>query len=362
MTSPISAGDDYPIHQIAEPVRRVATSDRNFYDRYYFNFHGEPGGPVGTLGLGVYPNLGVIDAFLLVTHEEQHRVVRASRELGMDRMDLRVGPLRLEILEGLERIRIRCEPNDWGLEMDAIWNSTKPPLLEPRHVVRSRERVTTETTRFVQFGAYEGWLSVGGETFDLGERHYRGSRDRSWGVRPVGEPEPRSGRSSGRVSRRGWQVHWAPVEFEDYAIHYFVFEDADGNRSMEAAKRIWPKGDPRGVEDLGRPEHELDFLPGTTSLRAGTVRFPHAPGGEISFQFTVREVIHNVVGTGYAGEDGWRHGKYQGELVVDGVHYDFRTEEGRAMRRGLVDTVCDITRNDGSAGWGIFEYEVVRGS
>lgn len=29
--------DDYPIHQVAEPVRRVGTSDRNFHDRYYVN-------------------------------------------------------------------------------------------------------------------------------------------------------------------------------------------------------------------------------------------------------------------------------------------------------------------------------------
>jgi hypothetical protein len=29
--------DDYPIHQVAEVMRHVGTSDRNFYDRYYFN-------------------------------------------------------------------------------------------------------------------------------------------------------------------------------------------------------------------------------------------------------------------------------------------------------------------------------------
>ena len=30
----ISAWDDFPVHQSAEPVRLVATSDRNFYDRF----------------------------------------------------------------------------------------------------------------------------------------------------------------------------------------------------------------------------------------------------------------------------------------------------------------------------------------
>ena len=37
MLSPL---DDYPVHQISEPMRHVGTSDRNFYDRYYFNIHG----------------------------------------------------------------------------------------------------------------------------------------------------------------------------------------------------------------------------------------------------------------------------------------------------------------------------------
>ena len=32
--------DDFPVHQVAEPMRHAATSDRNFYDRYYFNLHG----------------------------------------------------------------------------------------------------------------------------------------------------------------------------------------------------------------------------------------------------------------------------------------------------------------------------------
>ncbi len=40
MLSPL---DDYPIHQISEPMRFVGTSDRNFYDRYYFNIHGADG-------------------------------------------------------------------------------------------------------------------------------------------------------------------------------------------------------------------------------------------------------------------------------------------------------------------------------
>ncbi len=51
--------DDYPVHQIAETIRHVGTSDRNFYDRYYFNCHAGVDGDTEPLfliiGLGQYP-------------------------------------------------------------------------------------------------------------------------------------------------------------------------------------------------------------------------------------------------------------------------------------------------------------------
>ena len=36
----VSSWDDYPVHQTSEFVAHPGTSDRNFYDRYYFNLHG----------------------------------------------------------------------------------------------------------------------------------------------------------------------------------------------------------------------------------------------------------------------------------------------------------------------------------
>ena len=113
--------DDYPIHQVAEVMRHVATSDRNFYDRYYFNCH--PCGPDLFLaaGLGQYPNLGVVDAFAAVVTGGKHHVVRASRELGADRMDTTAGPFRVEVLEGLRRLRIALSgaaPCPWELARD----------------------------------------------------------------------------------------------------------------------------------------------------------------------------------------------------------------------------------------------------
>src|SRR2546430_10706774 len=95
----LSPMDDYPLHQIAEPIRNVGTSDRNFYDRYYFNLHGGSDELFLIMGIGQYPNLGVQHAFACVRRGDKHRVVRASRELG-DRRATTVGPVPAQVMTG----------------------------------------------------------------------------------------------------------------------------------------------------------------------------------------------------------------------------------------------------------------------
>ena len=62
----VTSFDDYPVHQSADWIANVATSDRNFYDRYYFNALDTNGEFMAIFGLGQYPNLGTTDAFITV--------------------------------------------------------------------------------------------------------------------------------------------------------------------------------------------------------------------------------------------------------------------------------------------------------
>ena len=48
----LSKGDDYPLHQTAEPVAYAGT-DRNFYDRYFFNGYAPDGGGFFAVAFGV---------------------------------------------------------------------------------------------------------------------------------------------------------------------------------------------------------------------------------------------------------------------------------------------------------------------
>ena len=105
---PLSSWDDYPVHQAAEFIAHPATSDRNFYDRYYFNMHPCSGDWFAIFGYGQYPNLGVVDAFIDVRHGGSQHVVRASGPL-TDRGDLSVGP---KIIDASVKKRMKAALKD----------------------------------------------------------------------------------------------------------------------------------------------------------------------------------------------------------------------------------------------------------
>ena len=104
----LTRGDDYPIHQTPEPIA-YAGSDRNFYDRYFFNGYAPDGAEFVAIAFGVYPALNVADAHVSIIRGNVQRCFHASRVLGMERMELSVGPVRIEVLEPLQRLRVTLE-------------------------------------------------------------------------------------------------------------------------------------------------------------------------------------------------------------------------------------------------------------
>ncbi|MCX8071110.1 MAG: hypothetical protein N3C12_01480 [Candidatus Binatia bacterium] len=349
--SPLSAFDDYPVHQIPEVVRHVGTSDRNFYDRYYFNLHACDDSLFVIFGMGQYPNLAVQDAFVCATVAGKYHVVRASRILG-DRMDTTVGPFRIEVQEPLKRLRVAVDPGDYTIACDLQWIAHTPAYLEPRQFIRKYGRVLFDTQRFAQTGFWTGWLRVGEREFRVTADRYWGTRDRSWGVRPVGEAEhPGIRQNEGQLTGL-W--NYAPMQFADFAILYMVNENDDGQRPLEEAVRIW--ADPqRAPEPLGRPDHRHSLIPGTRLVRASRLLFPEAPEGPLEIEVTPLLNAFVAIGTGYGMEPDWRHGMYQGPLVVQG--FERAVEEIASYGQyGLVDQVARFTTNRGEVGYGLHEF------
>ena len=73
----LTKADDYPVHQLPEPIATAGT-DRNFYDRYFFNGYAPDGSTFFACALGVYPHLNIMDAAFSVIDGGVQRNLRAS--------------------------------------------------------------------------------------------------------------------------------------------------------------------------------------------------------------------------------------------------------------------------------------------
>ncbi|MEX0785967.1 MAG: hypothetical protein WD939_04965 [Dehalococcoidia bacterium] len=346
--------DDYLTHQTPETFDRVVTSDRNFYDRYYFNCHDLTGDTFLVIAMGVYPNLGVIDAFAtVVQRNERQYIVRASRELAGDRSRTAVGPIGVEVLEGLRKLRAWCEPNEWGLSFDLTFEGVTFPFEEPHFFRRAGNRVVMNYTRLTQVGRWSGTLTAGGEEHQVDHESWRGARDHSWGIRGVGDREPRS--APVRGGPMGFFWNWAPIQFDDYALMYTVSEEADGRRWHEAAARLHAYGTEHDEEPLRVVSHDLRMKPGTRTFNGGTIVLAGQDGKELTLELEPLSLLQ-MAGAGYAyAGDLWRHGQYRGELAVEGETWDLTDAETVVRIAGQNETVCRATLGS-DTGYGIFEF------
>ena len=98
--------DEYPIHQVALPMRYVGSSDRNVYDRCIYQGIDHEAETYFITGMGVYPNLGVIDAYATVRRGDRQWAIRASGARPDDKMAQQVGPYRIEVIEPFRAIRL----------------------------------------------------------------------------------------------------------------------------------------------------------------------------------------------------------------------------------------------------------------
>lgn len=356
---PISPMDEFLAHQTSETVDHVATSDRNFYDRYYFNCHPSSDELFLIAGLGQYPNLGVTDAFVSISHGDQHTVVRASRELGHDRFDTSVGPLRVEVVEGLRRLRVVCEPNEWGVAFDLTFTGTVRAIEEPKTFRREHGRITSDVSRYAQVGTWEGALEVGGTTHVVTPDAWKGARDRSWGVRPVGEAEPPGIRAKAFLSgTHGFFHQWLPMQFDDFVVKVQFDELFDGTRIQEESVLVWNDGSGRPDDHLGRPDIDITYVPGTREIERAVLTLD-GPTGRRTITSTPLRTVYLKAGTGYMPHDGWGHGFYQGPLKVEGLTFDLSTAEARARWSGLNETLARFELDTGEVGFGLHENMVV---
>lgn len=313
----LTKGDEYPIHQTAEPIAYAGT-DRNFYDRYFFNGYTWDGSSFFGAAFGVYPHLNIMDAsFSVVIDGVQHNI-HASRVLHMERLDLQVGPISIDIIEPLTSLRIRVDSPEHDFKADVTFHKRAKALEEPRFTYRQGPRSFMDYTRMTQNGTYEGWIEVKGKRIEITRDKFVGTRDRSWGVRPVGMADPQP-LAPARDPQFYWI--WSPLNFENAITLYHNNADADG-KSWNTAAVLCPTGDGEPTK-MKSCRSEIDFMSGSRHAKGAKLFFEKPNGGQIEIKVTPKWHFY-MVGLGYGSPD-WNHGGYKGELEVG---YDcFRTDE-----------------------------------
>jgi hypothetical protein len=350
--------DEFPIHQIPAPIEWVG-SDRNFYDRSYWNAHDRTGDLMLITGIGYYPNLGTKDAFLLLRRGDEQTALHFGDRLDSDRLNQHCGNYRLEVVEPLKTSRLIIEETE-GIALDITWRGLFPAIPEQRHIMRAGgHRATLDAQRFAQVGSWEGSLSVDGQEYTLTPDTWRGSRDRSWGIRPVGESEPAGAPGAPPFDGMWWL--YVPIAFDDFAMIIIIQEEPDGRRILNDCHRVWPDG---RTEQLGWPLVTTNYRSGTRTPLNGTAVFRTPDGTDVTVELEslLPAVIH--VGGGYGGDSDWGHGQWRGEGFSERVTYDMTDPQivGR-VPFGLTDSVGRaVWREEGKPpleGWGLYEHGVI---
>lgn len=316
----LSRMDDYPIHQVAQPIAHPASSDRNVYDRYWFNGYQEDGAFYFGIAAGLYPNLEILDCgFSLVIDGEQH-AFHASRRAPREPTDISVGPFRIDILEPMKSLRVTIDDNETGISGELLWIPRSANLEEGHQHLRQRIG-RMEAVRFCQFGRWQGEIRYAGRQLKVEPARTPGTKDRSWGVRPVGDPAP-----PGAPPTRAGGVFflWSPLHWQERCTLVSVFEDADGVPWHFDGMRTPAYDNPDqipGVEDpntelLASCEHRIEFVPGTR--RAGKAEFTLVSRDGKREEISLQPLLcHRMKGLGYQHPE-WGHGRWKGELSVAG--------------------------------------------
>lgn len=349
----ITKGDEYPVHQTPEPIAFSGT-DRNFYDRFFFCGYRPDGSGYFAAAFGVYPHLNVADAHFSLVRDGVQHCLHASRLLNMERMDLSVGPIRIEVVEPLKIIRLIVDSHE-GISADLTFEGRSAPFQEPRFTRRNGPRMFMDLTRFTVNCRITGWVEVDGkrEVYVDG----LGTRDRSWGVRQIGAIDTQP-----VVPQILPQFYWlwAPTNFPNLSLYAHVNEDETGAPWNRRASLV--------MDGAGQGEalhlHDDHFTVQWQSCKR------HATGARLDVRDPSgrdHRVTWTPIGTfmmkgiGYGHAD-WTHGGWKGELAVE--REDFRPSEldPLLLPHLHIQAICTARHEGGGAtsdGIGLLEQLVI---
>lgn len=357
----LSSFDDFYIHQTSRPIATPATSDRNAYDRSFFNGYTDTGDLYFGISSARYPNLEIQDCALTIVYGGKQHAFHASRRAPIDPRDMSTGPFHIEILEPMMTLRVVVEDNDTGIGADLHW------IPRTAHFPEDHQSLTPQqigrwmiATRMNQFGFWSGEIRLPDETITVNPERTYGTKDRSWGVRPVGNPAP----LGAPQQRKGFKFFWAPLHWSDHVTHMGIFEGDHGEVWHWDGFQLPAYTDATlipGIEDPGirrfkSVAHDFAWKSGTRNVSGGTLTMEQHEGDPIVVEL---EPILSVrmKGMGY-GHPEWGHGFWKGELAIAGESWNLVDIEPLRPENVHIQEVIRVKSGD-SSGVGVLEQLVV---
>jgi hypothetical protein len=278
-----TALDERFAHQIPEPFPNVLHFHPDWRESLFFIMHQrEKPGDVLILTLAHFPSRQEIDSLQLGRVGASPIMARHLRKVDGDQDDFRVGPITIDVIEPLKKIRLVAVASDaTPVSFDISFTARTQPYQLRRGTMKAKHEIVWDQSHMFQSGTYNGSYTHNGKTYEVD--NWWGQRDHSWGVR-----------SHARCPL--WM--WMPIQLEEGMLSVWHWEYPNGARvytdgcfapadGSEPIPVIDFQHDLQWLDAAGRPVSYEKFGDDVTGL-GGTVVFTLQGGRKISVEATGR--------------------------------------------------------------------------
>ena len=278
-----TALDERFAHQIPEPFPNVLHFHPDWRESLFFIMHQrEKPGDVLILTLAHFPSRQEIDSLQLGRVGTSPIMARHLRKVDGDQDDFRVGPITIDVVEPLKKIRLVAVASDaTPVSFDISFTARTQPYQLRRGTMKAKYEIVWDQSHMFQSGTYNGSYTHNGKTYEVD--NWWGQRDHSWGVR-----------SHARCPL--WM--WMPIQLEEGMLSVWHWEYPNGARvytdgcfapadGSEPIPVIDFQHDLQWLDAAGRPVSYEKFGDDVTGL-GGTVDFTLQGGRKISVEATGR--------------------------------------------------------------------------
>ena len=238
-----TALDERFAHQIPEPFPNVLHFHQDWRESLFFIMHKrEKPGDVLILTLAHFPSRQEMDSLQLGRVGDSPIMARHLRKVDGDQDDFRVGPITIDVVEPLKKIRLVAAPSDQTpVSFDITFTARTAPYQLRRGTMKAKYEVIWDQSHMFQSGIYNGSYTHNGKTNQID--NWWGQRDHSWGVR-----------SHARCPL--WM--WMPIQLEEGMLSVWHWEYPNGARVYTDGCFAPSDGsEPTPVIDF---QHELHWL------------------------------------------------------------------------------------------------------